>query len=382
MAPTKPLVNQQIDACYKVTGIDSSFCCEMTGNVKSEIRAKHWTSKRMFFMTPETFRNDLQSGTCDAQKVVLVVFDEAHRASGKYAYCDIINELQRDRSVFRVMALSATPGSDAKKVQAVIQNLLIEKLQMRTEESMDVQKNIFKRTVEEVVIKPTPFLQEIIDTFIKFPEKVLHRLVQNKAYREANPMRATVYGLFMASNNFRQNKNSFAKSKHGMIGGDLYTAQQLLRSLETLTGCGLKAFYQEMFSLSQEVKQASTPSITKKEMVNSLEFKKMMEKLEMEMKKSDFSSHPKMSKLSQLVIDHFNNHTGDGETRVMIFSTLRSTVEEIVALLSAHSPLVRPALFVGQAKGTKNSAGMKQKDQLRVYLITQIGYFRISCGCS
>lgn len=31
MAPTKPLVAQQIHACYKIMGFDSQDVCEMTG---------------------------------------------------------------------------------------------------------------------------------------------------------------------------------------------------------------------------------------------------------------------------------------------------------------------------------------------------------------
>lgn len=118
MAPTKPLVNQQIDACFKITGIKKEITAELTGSIQAETRRIAWKKKRLLFMTPETFRNDIQASNCDVDKVVLVIFDEAHRASGNYAYCDIIKEMERAQCVFRVLALSATPGNDSRKVQA------------------------------------------------------------------------------------------------------------------------------------------------------------------------------------------------------------------------------------------------------------------------
>merc|ERR550539_1457517 len=40
MAPTKPLVAQQIEACYNIMGIPQSDTCEMTGNVNINSREK------------------------------------------------------------------------------------------------------------------------------------------------------------------------------------------------------------------------------------------------------------------------------------------------------------------------------------------------------
>jgi superfamily II DNA or RNA helicase len=42
---------------------------------------------------------------------VCVVVDEAHKAQGDYAYCAVIKQLAAATRHFRVLALSATPGS-------------------------------------------------------------------------------------------------------------------------------------------------------------------------------------------------------------------------------------------------------------------------------
>lgn len=62
-------------------------------------------------MTPETLINDLENGRVNHQQVVLVIFDEAHRALSKYAYCRIVTYLQKKNVQFRVVALTATPGN-------------------------------------------------------------------------------------------------------------------------------------------------------------------------------------------------------------------------------------------------------------------------------
>ena len=59
MAPTKPLVAQQIEACFKIMGIPQSETMEMTGNVAIAARKKAWGQKRVFFMTPQVMKRNV-----------------------------------------------------------------------------------------------------------------------------------------------------------------------------------------------------------------------------------------------------------------------------------------------------------------------------------
>ena len=60
-------------------------------------------------------------------------------SQGEYAYCKVVKEMIRSKAVhFRVLALSATPGTDINAVKMVIQNLLISKIELRHEESPDI----------------------------------------------------------------------------------------------------------------------------------------------------------------------------------------------------------------------------------------------------
>lgn len=66
LAPTRPLVHQQVDACYRFMGVAKASMVEMTGTVKKETRHVDWhvPHKRIYFCTPQTFKNDVANGRC------------------------------------------------------------------------------------------------------------------------------------------------------------------------------------------------------------------------------------------------------------------------------------------------------------------------------
>ncbi len=61
MAPSKPLVAQQIQACSSL-GLNPLQIAELTGNVKKEKRRDVYLSKNVVFCTPQVARNDLADG--------------------------------------------------------------------------------------------------------------------------------------------------------------------------------------------------------------------------------------------------------------------------------------------------------------------------------
>ena len=119
MAPTKPLVDQQISACGDIVSIPCSDTSQLTGTISSEDRAKLWTQRRVFFCTPQTLINDLTNGICDPFRITCIVIDEAHRATANYAYTTAVEHISRFNSNFRILALSATPGTNARDIQNV-----------------------------------------------------------------------------------------------------------------------------------------------------------------------------------------------------------------------------------------------------------------------
>jgi ATP-dependent DNA helicase MPH1 len=84
-----------------------------------------------------------------------------------------------------------------------------------------------------------------------------------------------------------------------------------------------------------------------------------------------FPPHPKMEKLNYILAEHFNTPDAD-ETRVMVFTNFRESVDEIVAHLNAHeSGKIRAHKFIGQAGGKGGEKGMRQKEQIAVSIFLQ-----------
>ena len=89
MAPTKPLVNQQLDACYNIVGVSKDDMIQMTGQMAPDKRKILWNTKRIFFLTPQVLSNDILRGIIDVDLIKCVVIDEAHKALGDYAFCKV-----------------------------------------------------------------------------------------------------------------------------------------------------------------------------------------------------------------------------------------------------------------------------------------------------
>lgn len=84
MAPTRPLVTQQIQACHGIAGIPLRDAVEMTGKDAPERREEEWRRRRIFYCTPQTVKNDLVKKRLNPSDIVCLVVDEAHRATGDY----------------------------------------------------------------------------------------------------------------------------------------------------------------------------------------------------------------------------------------------------------------------------------------------------------
>jgi ATP-dependent DNA helicase MPH1 len=106
-------------------------------------------------MTPQTLMNDLTSQNCDVMDIILLIVgkvlclnislfshyfqDEAHRATGDYAYNQIVRYMMAKNPHFRLIALTATPGKDPEAVQNLVEGLHISRIEIRNEESIDLQ---------------------------------------------------------------------------------------------------------------------------------------------------------------------------------------------------------------------------------------------------
>ncbi|KAL9130828.1 MAG: hypothetical protein Q9217_001080 [Psora testacea] len=374
VAPTKPLVSQQVKACFEIAGIPRSATSMLTGTTSPGLRAEVWKSKRVFFMTPQTLINDLKSGICDPKRLVLIVVDEAHRATGSYAYVEVVNFVKRFNTSFRVLALTATPGASIESVQEVIDGLGISRVEIRTEESLDIREYVHSRKIETVLFDNSDEMVMVMDLFSKALQPVLDKLIGINAYWTRDPMTLTPYGCTQARQ--RWYASDAGRKAPGSLKGMVMTIFGLLASLshaiELLKFHGIGPFYHKVLAFRNNLHSKGQSGDKYANQINTSQpFQTMMSRVQIWINTTDFVGHPKLEYLQSVVLNHFLD-AGEGRgasdpssTRIMVFSHYRDSAEEIARVLERNGPMVRPHVFVGQAS-TKGSEGMDQKTQLNI----------------
>ncbi|KAF2187856.1 P-loop containing nucleoside triphosphate hydrolase protein [Zopfia rhizophila CBS 207.26] len=373
VAPTKPLVSQQVEACFNIAGIPRSQTSLLTGGVPPGLRAEEWASKRVFFMTPQTLLNDLKSGIGDPKKIVLLVVDEAHRATGSYAYVGVVSLMRRFNPSFRILALTATPGADVESVQKVIDGLDISRVEIRTENSLDIRSYVHHRKVEKHVFQNSDVMEMCMELYSQAVQPCVKKLSGLNAFWSNDPLALTPYGCTQARQKWFASdagrKASFGMKS--MVNSIFSILGSLSQSMELLKYHGIGPFYTKLKDFKDS--QAESKSKYKKEICESDAFKKLMVRLHTWVTSVNFVGHPKLEYLQEAILDHFVNaaegRNPDGappsQTRIMVFAHFRDSAEEIVKILKRQEPMIRPRVFVGQASA-KNSEGMGQKEQLEV----------------
>lgn len=375
VAPTKPLVSQQVTACLDIAGIPRSQTTMLTGGASPGIRAEEWQSKRVFFMTPQTLINDLKTGIADPKRIVLLVVDEAHRATGGYAYVEVVKFLRRFNKSFRVLALTATPGSTVESVQAVIDGLDISRVEIRTESSIDIRDYVHSRNIEIEIFENSDEMLFCMDLLSTTLRPLVDQLRTMNAYWGRDPMSLTAFGLtkarqqWMASDAGR-NANFGLKGKVNAI---FTVLASLAHAIDLLKFHGIVPFYRHIQHFKSNT-DGQKGGKWQKQVVQDESFKKLISHLEPWSKNPEFIGHPKLEYLKSVILNHFMDR-GEGKenvdgnrqpaTRVMIFVHFRDSAEEVTRVLKRYEPMIRPHVFVGQSSA-KGSEGMDQKTQLKI----------------
>lgn len=388
LAPTKPLVNQQIDACFNIAGIPRSQTAIMTGGVQKALRQEYWDERRVFFLTPQTMQNDIKNGLCDPKRIVCLVIDEAHRATGEYSYVQVVREIRKTNPNFRLLALTATPGSKVETVQSVIDALGIARIEIRTDESLDIRQYVKKRHLDVQVFQLTPEMIELRDLYCECLTPMLKKLNAANAFFQTRAENLTSFGVLDAR---RQWQNSPAAQRMGgakwgliKIFGHLAS---LSHALKLLTTHGVRLFYDKLINArddpvrdDEEVVAKTSVDAIRKEKA----FPKLLERSRALVTDPAFPGHPKNDFMVGAILRHFAEAEDEEikkSTRIMVFTGFRDSAEEVTRILARHSPMIRPHAFVGQA-GARNSAGMSQKQQLEIIKDFQEGKYNVLISTS
>ncbi len=160
LAPTKPLAVQHAETFRRVLKVPPDRIVVLTGATPPEKRKELWAFAKVVCATPQTVENDILAGRIDLSDVVLLVFDEAHRAVGEYPYVFIAREYMKQAKNPLILGLTASPGGTEEKIQEVRQNLFIKNIEIKTPYDADVRPYMHKIFVRWVAVDlPPAFLR-------------------------------------------------------------------------------------------------------------------------------------------------------------------------------------------------------------------------------
>ncbi|KAL9538449.1 hypothetical protein MBANPS3_010919 [Mucor bainieri] len=377
LAHTRPLVDQQIEACFTICGIPQDQTAEMTGFLKADKRRDMWREKRVFFATPQTVQNDLKSGICPAHLVSCVVLDEAHKATGNYAYTQVVDKIYKVNKSFRILALTATPGSNIDAVQSVVSNLHISKIEIRTEDSMDIRQFSPGKNLQRIVVKlgytegSTGILPRVINDYVtKVFEPMLVDLARKPTGMPTSAKSVSTYYIMMLRQRFTAEAKNLNQNLKWMISSAMLVAESACRAYEYLTQIGVTPFIENIETLFAEYdeKELRGGKLSRAQLAfkNNSALQGILRFAKQEAAKPDFIGHPKMDHLVSILLNHFGSLAEGEVSKVMVFSSFRSSVMDIRKVLDRHRPMVRSTIFVGQATDKQGTKGLNQQEQQEV----------------
>ncbi|PWN30831.1 P-loop containing nucleoside triphosphate hydrolase protein [Jaminaea rosea] len=362
VAPTKPLVAQQQMACHGICGLPWDVACEMTGNTAKSRRGDEWEEKRIFYMTPQTLDNDLATGDVDPKDIVCLVVDEAHRATGNYAYCNIVSQMQAVNPYFRILALTATPGSTSERVQEVIDNLHISLIELRTEEALDIRQYIHKKREEPIVVSMTDDFRHLRDLYLDVMDENCNTLVTHVLLPRCD---AATLHPFRVRSIYAERKSILAQKR--WLGSTINETAKMADARHHLDTFSIKMFRARIQELLDSMKKQDSKKMKLAQVINLAA-------------SMPDEAHPKMIKCVDVILDHFSRETQDSSTRVMVFCSLREAVHEIVDLLNQQEG-VKATPFIGQASD-KRGRGLTQKEQQEIIQKFKQGTYNVIVATS
>ena len=351
LGPTRPLIDQYERVFRELTDLDPDSMIVLTGRVAPEKRAQLFTEKQVVFSTPQGFENDLVAGRISLDDVVLLGFDEAHRATGEYSYVWIAKQYAQQARYPRIVALTASPGADKTKIREVMEKLSIDHVEVRSAEDADVKPYVQAVDVTYEYVELPDNMQDVIvalkDAFrskLRSIAGYLGEPVRDDLSRtELLKMQAQLQGKLAAGRDFR-------------IGKALSLAAEAMKvqhGLELAESQGVHAFVEYARDLMDKAEGSASKAT--KNLASDTDFRKAYARA-LSLAEQGVV-HPKAKRLIEMVGSAIAIKP---DTKIIVFNSYRDNATTLVRSLN-ELPGVRAELFVGQAK--KKGSGLSQKEQ-------------------
>jgi Fanconi anemia group M protein len=368
MAPTRPLVSQHMKYFSSVLKISEENIASVTGKILPYARRAVWdrTDIRLMFATSEVVKNDLEEGRLNLKDFGLLVFDEAHRAMKEYAYTSIAKEYIKQSSCPYILAMTASPGAERKRIQEVCNNLFIEHIEYRSEDDPDVKPYVNAIDVKWEWLNLPEEFRYIVSILRSMLEEKIKWLIRNGLI-----LRGIKWifkkDLIELGEALRYKLELTMEEQRGLLyiailnQSSALTLMYCVELIESQGSYSLKAFLDR---IDEDGSNAHTFLLKDPRM---MEIKTLVEGIVKE--------HPKILHLLQLIKDHHQHHghhlssinnarnSPNLKSKILVFTQYRDTAKHIVEVLEKND--IKTSRFVGQAKRIGDE-GMKQDEQAAV----------------
>ncbi|MEK6983091.1 MAG: DEAD/DEAH box helicase [Nanoarchaeota archaeon] len=373
IGPTKPLIEQYVGVFKEHFEIDEDQIAIFTGMVSPEKRAELWKKCKIIFSTPQGLENDIISRRINLEEVCLLGVDEAHRAVGNYSYVFVSKQFMKFAKYPRIIALTASPGSDIEKIEEVCRNLFIEGIEVRTDEDPDVKPYIQEIKVDWVKVDLPSIFTDIQRFLLLFLRERFEKLRRLGVLRRPNPKYVAKSDLLQLQAELRSRIASGEKD-FSMWNAISLLAEimKVYHSLELLETQGIVALHKYFEKLVAESKTTKTKAI--KAIMNDPNFKTAMIKAMILYEEK--VEHPKLVELQKIVENEvkINNNI-----KIMVFNQYRNNALDIIEKINKIEN-VKSEIFVGQQK--KGDTGLSQKEQKQTLDNFRAGLFNVLVATS
>lgn len=367
LAPTKPLVLQHYNSFKEILALQSRDIALMTGENPPEERGYLWRRSRFVFATPQTVRNDMRHGRIDLTDVVLLVFDEAHRCVKDYSYTEVAKVYKETAWTPLILGLTASPGGSREKIGEITRNLFIEHVEARSEEDEDVKTYVEETSFEgRKVVLPKEYAQMLNILRDIYNEKV-NRLMDSGFV----PRTRLSKKILLQARATMAARLKTGDGNKGYIYGALISQAQaimILHAIELAETQGVDVLLKYLKRLREKPEQGKSAAALQKDPRWIM--------LEDEANRIKAIEYPKLTELRSILKDQLS---GKADSKVIIFTQYRDTIESIVETLAKDG--VSAQRFVGQANKA-DSEGMDQKRQTDVLERFAGGEFKVLVSSS
>ena len=364
MAPTKPLAQQHFDFLEKHLSCDVNL---FTGAIPPSNRKPLWKSSKIIVSTPQVVSKDIGNNRVSLANFSLVIFDEAHRAVGNYAYVSIGNHYFSAAINHLVLGMTASPGSSKSEIIRLCRNLGISAVEKRDETDPDV----------------VSYIQPIKTSWIRvgMPDSVKHIANQlrglqdylcGKLYKQGfleRPRKVSTTMILRAGKKLQAQYIRTKPTTPPQIFNLMTTqamAMKVAHAVLTVETQGILQFLEYSSRIDKDSKQKKRGNRANKWLSSNSDWKAAVE-----IAKSSKEDHPKLERLVALVQHQLNK----GLSRFIVFAEIRHTASLIVDQLNDIEG-ARPVRFVGQGS-REGDKGLTQKQQKEILSLFREEKFNI-----